>query len=764
MRKLITLLAVLTLAAPLMFLGCSGDDGSDGANGAPGAPGAPGPAGPGALAKETCVVCHGAGAEFNPAKMHGINAPTGTNANTTGALLTSGTVTAIPSAMTFTPAGDGDNVTVSVTFTFKALNSAGTDVTSSIDLTKKGTDNTITYLTFMLAKLTPGVPTAGGGHTPNEWSGYILTPGASGSGPFSTKLGTITGTPSTGVYTYTFPAVDNGAVRGFAAGVDNQVHRLGIQVSSLPISAFFVNGLDPALAAPVGNGTIDWVPVKAAVPTAEYPTRDIVTTAACNQCHDPLAIHGGSRRETKLCVVCHNPNISAGAAGWDNATMVRMVHGIHSNKNLGELMGDFSEITYPPGTVLNCDQCHKGTDADNWMNVPSREGCGSCHTATFTTGAHAARPDTGCDGCHSPTTANVAPPTRAAHADNTLTPTNVPAGLDNIVYFLDNVSVDNVGRPTVQFHITRNGANLAIPVDNVGRAVNPTGYTGNGPSFQFAYALPQDGVTSPVDFNNLNNGYSVPGRTQRVYLTTGTGHVGQVLAGDNTGYTITFTDNVAKFPTGAKMKTVTMDGYWSQTVGSASVPRHAVSLARVANGDTARRVVVDSNKCLACHVTIEGHGGNRINNVQNCVTCHNTTLNEGGVSFNMKDMIHGIHAASATYNFSDVTYPANLKHCTKCHIAETHVDSRGRTVVDRWTFQADLPSGVLLSTDSLVGGGLNPTPEDLVVSPTAAACGRCHNSSTAIDHFRLQGGDVDATRAEATVTGPVTIMAVDITP
>jgi OmcA/MtrC family decaheme c-type cytochrome len=55
MRKLITLLAVLTLAAPLMFYGCSGDDGSTGAQGPPGPPGQDQTL---VIAPESCNVCH----------------------------------------------------------------------------------------------------------------------------------------------------------------------------------------------------------------------------------------------------------------------------------------------------------------------------------------------------------------------------------------------------------------------------------------------------------------------------------------------------------------------------------------------------------------------------------------------------------------------------------------------------------------------------------------------------------------------------------
>ncbi|MGE5413921.1 MAG: multiheme c-type cytochrome, partial [Syntrophomonadaceae bacterium] len=34
---------------------------------------------------------------------------------------------------------------------------------------------------------------------------------------------------------------------------------------------------------------------------------DMIDTNSCNRCHDPLAAHGGSRRDVKLCVLCHSP-------------------------------------------------------------------------------------------------------------------------------------------------------------------------------------------------------------------------------------------------------------------------------------------------------------------------------------------------------------------------------------------------------------------------------------------------------------------------
>ncbi|MDO8635292.1 MAG: hypothetical protein Q7R34_03475, partial [Dehalococcoidia bacterium] len=46
----------------------------------------------------------------------------------------------------------------------------------------------------------------------------------------------------------------------------------------------------------VANATLDFVPAGGDAKV----TREVVSLAACNQCHDPLAIHGGTRRDTKL--------------------------------------------------------------------------------------------------------------------------------------------------------------------------------------------------------------------------------------------------------------------------------------------------------------------------------------------------------------------------------------------------------------------------------------------------------------------------------
>ena len=62
-------------------------------------------------------------------------------------------------------------------------------------------------------------------------------------------------------------------------------------------------------------------------------TMDIAATENCNACHDPLAIHGGNRREVEYCVTCHNAG-STDANSGNTVDMKVMIHKIHMGKNL----------------------------------------------------------------------------------------------------------------------------------------------------------------------------------------------------------------------------------------------------------------------------------------------------------------------------------------------------------------------------------------------------------------------------------------------
>lgn len=96
--------------------------------------------------------------------------------------------------------------------------------------------------------------------------------------------------------------------------------------------------------------------------------RDIVTTATCNTCHDPLAIHGGARQEVGLCVLCHNPTQSTDPDTGDSVDMPYMVHKIHAGvllENGYTIIGyrqsvhDYSEVVFP-ADINDCQICHTG--------------------------------------------------------------------------------------------------------------------------------------------------------------------------------------------------------------------------------------------------------------------------------------------------------------------------------------------------------------------------------------------------------------------
>jgi len=90
----------------------------------------------------------------------------------------------------------------------------------------------------------------------------------------------------------------------------------------------------------VSNQVLNFVPSGASEPVP----RDIVTTATCNRCHDPLAEHGGRYQEVAVCAQCHNPGLSDGSVSMDI-----MIHRVHN-----ELGNEF------PPDINDCQVCHTG--------------------------------------------------------------------------------------------------------------------------------------------------------------------------------------------------------------------------------------------------------------------------------------------------------------------------------------------------------------------------------------------------------------------
>jgi OmcA/MtrC family decaheme c-type cytochrome len=267
-----------------------------------------------------------------------------------------------------------------------------------------------------------------------------------------------------------------------------------------------------------------------------------------------------------------------------------------------------------------------------------------------------------------------------------------------------------------------------------------------------------------------------------------------------------------KFPVGAKLRAVGLQGYFTQIAPAAA--RHAISVVKAVDGDTARRTVVDKTKCSNCHEWFEGHGGNRVYDTQICVMCHvpglatsgrgisdaklaaypfsaadNKILKEWGfdktlpnaalqfpvTSNTFKDMIHGIHSgrdrvtpfqdardrtpsAITLLDFRRMDFPGVLSNCNTCHVSSTSATTTFNTV----------PADTLVSTyesidagyAAAITGGTATTADalrslstandtDTASSPFAAACSSCHDNVPAKNHMTQNGGAIKVTRSQA---------------
>lgn len=706
--------------------------------------------------------------------------------------------------------GEVTNVTIAsppvVNFTVTNINGLGVTGLGA----KNVAGTALNYLRFTIAKLVPG--TAGG---PDEWVNYMVT---ATSRPTTETTGTLVD-HGNGSYTYTF--VKNITDPAQTGGVTYQpalTHRLAIQVSgSIPGSA-------PAISIPEPINIIhDFVPAGGPVTT----TREITIPTACNDCHGKIGVttpHGG-RVDTRYCVVCHNEQRAIGrteaattATGYSGTTymingkavgnFVSMVHRIHMGNRLtktGYNYADvlFNDVTYPQDQ-RNCRKCHRATpatpQADNWMNRPSRVACGACHdSVNFATGVNHAggvrTDDAQCQACHTAADIEANHTTEIATQFNP----NVPAGAVNFKYEVSSLTVNASNQPVIKFRILSGvGAEtktaVTFPAFTAGATTLLPGFTGS-PSFLVAYAMPQDSLTTMIDFNNLGKSAAQP--TSVSILNVWDGTKGTLTGPDGTGnYTATLTTAAAAFPAGAKLRTVALQGYFTQV--TPAVARHTISAVANVSGE-ARRSIVDPIKCGNCHEWFEGHGGNRVIGAETtgtivCTLCHVpnlTTSGRGGNPANMsaankarmtadgynpenpatypeatdnfKDMIHGIHASHFRgeefpfqfvrdrgasglfyYNWSEVKFPGVLNECLTCHKPGTF-----STIPANALATAIITQGAAGSTVAQARASV-PNANDIVSTPWSSTCAHCHASANAAAHMAQNGGLLNVPRSSTT--------------
>ena len=404
-------------------------------------------------------------------------------------------------------------------------------------------------------------------------------------------------------------------------------------------------------------------------------------------------------------------------AGNFNTLIHKMHQGnwlVKDNYNFDNVVFNNKGFSKLGGGQRMCTTCHDSKIAstvDNYKNLPSRLACGACHDginfadgtgstladkqaatavgAVVATSGHrggAYADDSQCSTCHSPTFVPI------DHRMENLTKNNtyILPGLASFTYDIKTATVNASNDLTIEFGIKQRIAPSAtdtlVTLEPPAATVTAplAGFSGS-PSFLLAFASPQDGISSPVDYNNLGAKQGQPrGVSIASLLSTSNAANGTLVpSATTTGYyTATILGSGAwKFPLGAKLRTVALQGYFTQlnaptnnprdpaTVGS--VGRHAISVVKTVTGDTARRTVVAADKCAGCHEWFEGHGGNRVYETQVCVMCHNPGLASSG---------RGIaDAASGTY--------PGLNNWT--------FDAATTKLITDWNFDKTLPNAAL---------------------------------------------------------------------
>ncbi len=483
-----------------------------------------------------------------------------------------------------------------------------------------------------------------------------------------------------------------------------------------------VPGIDPALAKSYfANVEFDFRPDGAAVTDKWDKMREAST---CNNCHDPLGEHGGSRQQVKLCALCHQPQ-STDAGSGNTVDMKVMAHKIHMGKSLPSVLAgtsyqisssDFSTVVFPQD-IRNCANCHEGTNAANkgaqstaWFTNPSRAACGSCHDdVNWVTGANhpggAQTDDLTCSTCHvADSGTEFDASIKGAHT--------VPEkskqlkGLNAAVVSVTNMAAGK--QPTATFKIT-NADGSAVDGTKLATFSPILG----GPTSSYSKDFRENALTKGV--------FSAAAGTTTYTFTT-------ALPSDASG-TWTISADLRRNVTLKR-------GDGKADIALQESTLNPIKYVAVTGAVTPRRTVVAIAQCNQCHDRLALHGGQRMA-IEECVICHNPVEGDQSLrpanlgqpeSISFQRMIHRIHTGEnltqdftiigfggSTNNFNDVRFPGDRRNCAKCHAGTTYT--------------LPLPTGIASVT----------TLRDFFTpqGPATAACLGCHDSQDVAAHAFL---------------------------
>lgn len=533
-----------------------------------------------------------------------------------------------------------------------------------------------------------------------------------------------------------------------------------------------------------------------------------VDTQYCVMCHNPGTTDANSGNNLNLSTMVHK--IHAGkrlkAAGEDYT-----IWGYGNSKH------SYAEVGFPQD-LRNCSVCHSATNpntpqGDNWKTKISKEACLTCHTSSVGSpweishkviagifvGAGAQSkdlPNQQCVRCHE---SGVVSPERVHWNQNEENAAKYKMNIESATF---NDSADHKARSvTVKYFLADptkgNAAYNLVTSDCASTTVPTCGSTTKFGNLRFYVAYQNMVGQSAVvtEFSAYNNGGS--GANKYAYQGTndGSNHYSvDIPVPDDT--LIAIAAGTARVVSIGQIKEPKLEAMSAADPRLEVTPRELVNTVvqhtfkdvALSGALQPRRAIVSNEKCNVCHGalgTTSGsntlaaafHSGAR-NTVEACVVCHDanrvsSTVMTNGMALNesyqFKRMIHGIHgnskriypfthgntvvgafnkdgtsvtggaplAASVENYAAEVAWPGVGINCNACH-----VDNSYKTDLGTLGAVVQKPAGV---TDPNLWK---------VISPKAATCTSCHDSSAAITHVTSYGGASFGDKTQAEVAQP----------
>jgi OmcA/MtrC family decaheme c-type cytochrome len=462
------------------------------------------------------------------------------------------------------------------------------------------------------------------------------------------------------------------------------------------------------------------------------------------------------------------------------------------------------DLTYPQD-IRNCDQCHGGAaqGAQAFSNA-SPIACNSCHAnnfkywytsqagidgemangASFVPGFVAGDEAGNLQKAH-PKLAVSPPDVQGCLLQNGIEPLNcngntnaawlanagqVPVGADAWTYDVSSVQLDTNGHPQIVFRMLKNGT--AVPFDFCTKAAGSVAQTDQlvlfnntygGPSLYFAWAVPQDNIATPADFNGSASAFlpavcseghtafkgtsaaTITGPDANQYYTVTltytanlTGAISMLTGG--VGYTYNpsstppLTQTNVMGPFGVQYPVTVYNITGQAAAGTAKVYGASCTSSSpcatktgglivpikdawmVGTGFTGRRVIVENARCDNCHARLGArptfHVGQR-NDAPTCSFCHKPNQGSGGWAANASTFIHAVHGTDKrTVNY---TWEGS------CNIGSTWTP-KVQTVNPPTTYYAN--GDCIDNVTHLVVAPRFYYPE--VTYPGTLSCGECH--------------------------------------